>query len=73
MPQTKLNHKRLPIGRAVGVEWCMESDVFQFCIIVNERPPTRRGILSVISSVYDPPFTLPAKKVLQDFCHDSLG
>ena len=73
-----LDHERLPIERALGVEWCVESEVFRFRIIVNERPPTRRGILSVISSVYGPlgfvtPFILPAKKVLQDLCRDSLG
>lgn len=38
---------------------------------------SRRGILSVIS-VYDPlgfaaPFTLPAKKILQDLCREGVG
>ena len=45
---------------------------------MNERPPTRQGILSVVSSIYDPlgfvaPFILPAKKILQDLCRESLG
>lgn len=40
---------------------------------VKERPLTRRGILSVVSSVYDPigflaPFTLPVKLMLQNLC-----
>jgi hypothetical protein len=44
---------------------------------VKERPITRRGILSVVSSVYDPlglasPFILPAKILLQDLCRKSL-
>ena len=73
-----LGHDRLPVERALGVQWCVESDVFEFCIIVNGKPPTRRGILSVISSVYDPlgfaaPFTLPAKKILQDLCREEIG
>lgn len=56
----------------------MESDVFEFRIVLNDKPPSRRGILSVISSVYDPlgfaaPFTLPAKKILQDLCHKGVG
>ena len=73
-----LGHDRLPVERALGVQWCVESDVFEFRIIVNCKPPTRRGILSVISSVYDPlgfaaPFTLPAKKILQDLCREEIG
>ena len=73
-----LGHDLLPVERALGVQWCVASDVFEFRIIVNGKPPTRRGILSVISSVYDPlgfaaPFTLPAKKILQDLCREEIG
>lgn len=73
-----LGHDRLPVERALGIQWCVESDVFEFRIVVNGKPPTRRGILSVISSVYDPlgfaaPFTLPAKKILQDLCREEIG
>ena len=73
-----LGYDRLPVERALGVQWCVESDVFEFRIVVNDKPPTRRGILSVISSVYDPlgfasPFTLPAKKILQDLCREDIG
>ena len=73
-----LGHDRLPVERALGVLWCVESDVFKFRIVINDKPPTRRGILSVISSIYDPlgfaaPFTLPAKKILQDLCREDIG
>ena len=73
-----LGNDRLPVERALGVQWCVESDVFEFRIVLNDKPPTRRGILSVISSVYDPlgfaaPFTLPAKKILQDLCREGVG
>ena len=66
----------LPIERALGVKWCVNTDTFGFNVAVQQRPHTRRGILSVISSVYDPlglasPFTLPAK-VLQDLCRENL-
>ncbi|XP_034095472.1 uncharacterized protein LOC117561915 [Gymnodraco acuticeps] len=45
---------------------------------VQERPFTRRGILSVVSSVYDPigflaPFTLPVKIMLQNLCKMSYS
>jgi len=73
-----LGHDCLPVERALGVQWCVESDVFEFRIVVSDKPPMRRGILSVISSVYDPlgfaaPFTLPAKKILQDLCREGIG
>ena len=69
---------QLPIERALGVRWDVESDTFGFKISVKDKPPTRRGILSVVSSVYDPlgfaaPFTLPAKALLQDLCRKNLG
>lgn len=68
-----LDRDMLPIERALGIQWCVESDVFEFHIVLSNKPPTRRGILSTISSVYDPlgfaaPFILPAKKILQDLC-----
>ncbi len=66
---------KLPIERALGIQWCIESDTFQFRIVLNERPPTRRGVLSTISSVYDPlgfisPFILVGKQILQQMCKD---
>ncbi|XP_068689567.1 uncharacterized protein, partial [Montipora foliosa] len=36
---------------ALGVEWRVRTDEFCFKVIAKERPPTRRGILSVASSV----------------------
>ncbi|XP_078371484.1 uncharacterized protein LOC144655144 [Oculina patagonica] len=67
----------LPVERALGVKWCVETDTFGFKVEVKYKPPTRRGILSVVSSVYDPlglvaPFVLPAKRLLQDLCRIKL-
>lgn len=65
----------LPVERALGVQRCVQSDSFGFRIIVNSKPHTRRGILSIVSSIYDSlgfaaPFTLLAKKLLQDLCRN---
>ena len=70
-----LNYDDLLIERALGVQWCVKSDTFAFRIIVKDKPLTRRGILSSISSIYDPlgfaaPFTLTAKKLLHDLCRE---
>lgn len=67
----------LPLERALGVVWCIENDSFQFRIELRDRPLTRRGVLSTISSIYDPsgfvaPVTLKGKQVLQQMCRDKL-
>ena len=68
----------LPTERALGVSWLVETDALSFKVIIKEKPCTRRGILSVVSLVYDPlgmaaPFVLPAKLLLQDLCRKGLG
>ncbi|CAC5418240.1 unnamed protein product [Mytilus coruscus] len=42
------------VERALGVSWYIDRDVFGFQINTNDHPHTKRGILSVVSSVYDP-------------------
>lgn len=68
----------LPVERALGVSWFVEADQFGFKVFIKDRPCTRRGILSAVSSLYDPlgmaaPFILPAKLLLQDLCRQGLG
>ena len=60
----------LPIERTLGMEWDIDKDSFRFKINVKKKPITRRGMLSIISSVFDhlgfvAPFILPAKVLLQ--------
>lgn len=68
-----LDRDQLPVGRALGLLWCVESDTFKFKLALKEQPHTQRGILSMVSSIYDPlgflaPLTLSAKLLLQDMC-----
>ena len=68
----------IPPERALGVYWTIESDSLSFRIQIRPHSTTRRGILSVVSSVYDPlglaaPFVLPAKILLQELCEQKLG
>ena len=61
--------------RALGVQWCVDSDLFRFRITPSNRPCTRRGVLSTVSSIYDPlgflaPFILEGKKIIQELCHE---
>ena len=60
------------------MHWNVKDDVFSFRIIERKNQATRRGILSDISSMYDPlgfaaPFILPAKRLLQQLCKDNVG
>ncbi|XP_068726147.1 uncharacterized protein [Montipora capricornis] len=73
-----LDLDKLPIERALGVHWCIQSDTFQFRLTLKDRPCTRRGILSNISSIFDPlgfvaPILLEGKSILQDLCRDGVG
>ena len=72
-----LHDGQMPVERALGVRWDVEGDIFCFKIEVNDKPLTRRGLLSVVSSVYDPlgfaaPVILPARAILQDLCRKRL-
>lgn len=73
-----MDKDNLPMERALGLHWCVETDVFKFRIAAQERPYPRRGILSMVSSIYDSlgfiaPFTLPAKLIMQELCKKNLG
>ena len=68
-----MSKEALPIERTLGLSWNADKDVFSFKIDIPELEPTRRGILSMVSRIYDPlglvtPFVLPAKLVLQELC-----
>ncbi|XP_065328140.1 uncharacterized protein LOC135933837 [Pelmatolapia mariae] len=73
-----LSRDQLPTERALGVQWDIEHDVFTFSIVNKDKPLTRRGILSNVSSIYDPlgflaPVILPAKQILQHLCKLRFG
>ena len=58
------------IDRALGVSWNLQNDTFIFSFKLKDKPLTRRGILSTISSMYDPlgfvsPFVLKGRILLQ--------
>lgn len=63
---------KLPVERAFG------SDTFNFKMVLKEQLQSMQGMLSVISSLYDPlgflaPITLLAKVVLQELCGKCCG
>jgi len=62
----------------LGVKWNYADDELQIHINMRSKPFTRRGILSVVSSVFDPlgmlaPVILVAKIIPQDLCRAGIG
>ena len=69
-----LSIDKLPIERALGVHWCIESDAFKFRIELKDKPCTRRGILATICTIFDPlgliaAVVLVGKQILQESCY----
>lgn len=46
MKGLNMDQDLLPVERVLGIEWCIQSDTFKFRIVIEDRPFTRRGILS---------------------------
>lgn len=75
-PSVDLDLSGLPVDRAMRAEWNVENDTLGFRPH-KTSPETRRGILSFVASMYDPlglasPFTLPARRVLQELCRSGI-
>lgn len=64
--------------RALEVQWNIQNDTFGFKVNNSVSVHSRRNILSLVSSTYDPlgiaaPLLLPAKKILQELCRNLIG
>ena len=75
---TKLTTEGADIDHALGVAWDSTLDELCWNFTFPQKPKTRRGLLSCISSLYDPlgvasPWLLPGKILLQSLCKSSLG
>ena len=56
--------------KAMGLVWNVDTDTFGYKISMQSKPLSKRGILSKLSSVYDPlgflaPFLLHGRKIIQ--------
>jgi len=66
-----------PDEKALGLQWKIKEDVFTFEVNLKEKPYTRRGLLSTVSSIYDPlglisPFILNGRKIIQQLCKHNI-
>ncbi|XP_064618822.1 uncharacterized protein LOC135482568 [Lineus longissimus] len=60
------------------MQWDVETDTFLFQLDLKQKPLTRRGILSTVSSLFDPlglvaPVILEGKRIVQELCRDGKG
>lgn len=60
----------LPMQRSLGLNWDLKADAFTFQVADEEKPFTRRGVLSAVNSLYDPlgfvaPVTIQGKLILR--------
>ena len=65
-----LRRDSLPAQRSLGVYWDLEEDAFTFRVALPDKPFTRRGVLSIVNSIYDPlgpavPVLLEGRLLLQ--------
>ena len=76
LPSTNMKHvidldlDKLPVERALGMLWDPNEDIFTFNTVKKAFPLSKRGILSCISSVFDPlgilaPALLQGKLIVQ--------
>jgi hypothetical protein len=68
---------KLPNKRSLGVTWRLE-DLFSYEVPSWDKPLKRRGMLSALSSLYDPlglvsPFTLRGRHILQELTCGGVG
>ena len=78
LKEVDLDYEELPSEKDLGVLWAVESDSLGCHVSVPDKAFTRRGILSLVSSVYDPlgmvaPFVLQGKVLVQELCRWKLG
>ena len=64
-----LNLNSLPMG----VHWDVEADFFNLVVSGESQPETRKGVMSLIATIYDPlglvgPLILPGREINQELC-----
>ncbi|XP_033761536.1 uncharacterized protein LOC117343299 [Pecten maximus] len=71
----ELRTEGLPSQRSLGIRWDLQSDEFTFHVEPEEKPFTRRFVLSCINSIFDPlgflaPVTIAGKAILREAMSD---
>ncbi|XP_077865904.1 uncharacterized protein LOC144353154 [Saccoglossus kowalevskii] len=72
------NPDDLQTEHALGMQWDIESDELGFRTRIKLKSATKRGMLSTISTIYDPlglaaPAILPMRRTFQELCKAKIG
>lgn len=59
------------LQRSLGLSWNLVTDSFTFCVSSEEKPLTKRGILSTVNSLFDPlgfvaPVTVGGRNIMRE-------
>ena len=73
-----LTFGKLSEDKALGVKWNIRKDTLGFRTKMAANPSTSRGLLSMLSSIYNPlglgaPFLLKGRLIIQQLCRDRLS
>ena len=73
-----LMHSEGPKERVLGINWDVASDQFMFSVNLPDEILTKRRLLSVTNSLYDPlefvaPVILEARLIYSSLCQNGLG
>ena len=74
----ELRLRNMPTEKALGIHWNMEKDKLGFDVNFKGKPHTKRGMLSMVGSIYDPlglvsPFVQEGRKIIQIRCCVSIN
>ena len=74
----KLRLGSLITEKALGIHWNIEEDKLGFDVNLKDKPHKKRGMLSMMSSIYDPlglvsPFVLERRQIIQVLCLNELA
>ena len=66
-----LRQDGLPTQKALGVYWDPTADTFTFRIHIQDKPRSKRGMLSMLCRVFDPlgmalPYLMTGRRIMQD-------
>lgn len=66
----------VPMQRSLGISWNILTDTFTFQVQEDNKPFTRRGVLSTINSIFDPlgylsPVTIQGRSLLRQLTMES--
>lgn len=67
----------LPMQRSLGLQWDLKADTFVFQVPDEGKPFTRRGLLSMVNSLYDPlgfiaPVIIQGKALLRELTANTI-